>query len=151
MVTRYRRAHDAEGRWAILLDGQEIGGLGCIEADQEQTELIHARASELEISPAEAQRAGDHALCARARHTLPMFCGALFRYTSMSVESALASPDAVLRSLAILDKRLGKRRLARIQVPEDAPDLEWTCLRARLEAEGSKAQQRVPADGPARG
>ena len=151
MVTRYRGAHDAEGRWAILLDGKEIGGLGCIEADQEQSELIYAKASELDISLAEAQGAGDQALCAKARHTLPMFCGTLFSYTNMSIDSALASPDAVLRSLAVLDKRLGKRRLAGIRLSNSAPELEQACLRARLAAEGIAAQQRVASDGPARG
>src|SRR5262245_45175506 len=140
MVTRYRNAPDAEGRWAVVVDGQEIGGLGCIVADQEQHELISAAAAELDVSMAEAQNVGDTALCANARHTVPMFCGALFEYTNMSLESALNSSDAVLRSLALLDARLGKRRLKTIRLSEGAPVLEQACLRVRLEAEGMAAQ-----------
>jgi len=140
MVTRYRHAHDAEGRWAVVVDGEEIGGLGCIVADQEQHQLMSAAATEMDVSMAEAQSVGDEALCARARHTVPMFCGALFEYTNMSLESALGSSDAVLRSLAILDARLGKRRLQTIRLSEEAPDLERACLRVRLQAEGITAQ-----------
>jgi hypothetical protein len=135
MVTRYRHAHDDEGRWAILLDEKEIGGLGCIVADREQSELIDQKALELNVPNYEAQSLGDQALCAVAHHTLPMFCAALFDFTNMSVEAALGSSDAVLRSLAILDTRLGKRRLVDIKLSEDAPNLEKACLLARLEAE----------------
>jgi hypothetical protein len=69
-----------------------------------------------------------------------MFYGALFEYTNMSLESALGSADAVLRSLALLDARLGKRRLKTIRLPEDAPALERACLHVRLEAEGIAPQ-----------
>jgi hypothetical protein len=146
MVTRYRRAHDAEGRWAVLLDGDEIGGLGCIVADQEQTELLSLKAAELDVPLAEARSAADQALCAVAHHTLPMFYGSLSAYLNMSVEAALASSDAVLRSLAILDRRLGRRRLAGIRLSGEASELEVGCLRARLDAEGLEAQQMDAAD-----
>lgn len=74
---------------------------------------------------------------------LPMFCGALFDYTNMSRESALGSSDAVLRSLALLDARLGKRRLKCIRLSEGAPELEQACLRVRLEGEGIAVQTKA--------
>ena len=39
-VTRYRRAHDAEGRWDVTIDGVQVGGLGCIVAEREESEAI---------------------------------------------------------------------------------------------------------------
>jgi hypothetical protein len=97
-VTRYRRAHDAEGRWAISSDGVEVGGIGCIVADQEEAALIE-------------------------------------RYQQAS---ALTAPQAQVvadRALALLDSRLGRRRLERLACTTPATSLEAACLSFRLAAD----------------
>ena len=135
-VTRYRKAHDAEGRWALLIDGKEVGAVGCIVADREQSDLINELAVELNVAPSDAQERGDTMLRSRAHHTLPMFMEALFQFTRMSIDAALESSDAVLRTLAVLDPRTGKRRLMELAQREPPTDLERQCLLLRLRAAG---------------
>ena len=58
----------------------------------------------------------------------------LLLYPTLSIEEALTHPHAFIRGFALLDRRVGKRRLERIN--GDTP-FEFTCLKARLEAESN--------------
>jgi hypothetical protein len=143
-ATRYRKAHDAEGRWAILIDGVEVGGLGCIVADIEQSELTNAFRFEHGDARVglvfEAQIAAMQKQADIAHHTLPMFYESVFDFTNMSLEDALQSNDAVQRALAYLDRRLGKRRLTELANVARKTELERKCLATRLRAEGMEPQ-----------
>jgi hypothetical protein len=134
-VTRYAGAPDAYGRWAILIDGNEVGGLG-MAADLELCELIGQFAADSNVSLGDAHVRAMELLCARAHHTLPMFTGTLHQFTNMSIDAALESPDAVVRTLALLDRRTGKRRLKRLAKKMPSTRLERECLVFRLKAEG---------------
>jgi hypothetical protein len=143
-ATRYRKSHDAEGRWAILIDGVEAGGLGCIVADIEQWQLTDE--FRLEQGDArvglmlEAQISAMQKQADIAHHTLPMFYKSVFDFTNMSLEDALGSDDAVQRTLAYVDRRLGKRRLAELAHEAPKTDLERKCLETRLRAEGMEPE-----------
>lgn len=52
-----------------------------------------------------------------------LFARSLFDYTSMSVEDALASSNFLIRAVAILDRRMGKRRLERVSLANDENEL----------------------------
>lgn len=52
-------------------------------------------------------------------------------YPTLSIEEALTHPHAFIRGFALLDRRVGKRRLERVTC--DTP-FEFTCLKIRLEA-----------------
>lgn len=71
------------------------------------------------------------------RHVPRESVEALEASPSLSVEDALASPDALVRALAWLDRRAGKRRLrGRLARGTDGlPPLEARGLRLRCEAE----------------
>lgn len=56
----------------------------------------------------------------------------LLLYPTLSIEEALTHPHAFIRGFALLDRRVGKRRLERVTC--DTP-FELTCLKIRLEAE----------------
>lgn len=58
----------------------------------------------------------------------------LLLYPTLSIEEALTHRHAFIRGLALLDRRVGKRRLERIN--GDTP-FEFTCLKIRLEAESN--------------
>ena len=139
-VTRYRQAHDAEGRWAFVIDGQEVAGLGCIVADQEESKLIDRVVADSGLSPGRAQPQADVILRTRAHHTLPMFTSALFQFTNMSIDLALKSADPVVRALAALDRRLGRRRLLRLAERYPETDIERQCLLIRLHSENIEAR-----------
>ena len=56
----------------------------------------------------------------------------LLLYPTLAIEEALTHPHAFIRGFALLDRRVGKRRLERVTC--DTP-FELTCLKIRLEAE----------------
>ncbi|MDX1260112.1 hypothetical protein [Exiguobacterium sp. K1] len=56
----------------------------------------------------------------------------LLLYPKLSIEEALRHPHAFIRGFALLDRRVGKRRLERVMC--DTP-FELTCLKIRLESE----------------
>lgn len=56
----------------------------------------------------------------------------LLLYPTLSIEEALRHPHAFIRGFALLDRRVGKRRLERVMC--DTP-FELTCLKIRLESE----------------
>lgn len=137
-TTHYRHAHDQEGRWGVVIDGEQVYGLGCIVADRESSEDF-TRLREQGYSIAEANRlCREHAI-ANARHDQYQFHRSVWDYTQMSINDALDSRDAVIRALAYMDARTGKRRLRQLSAAPPATELERACLAARLRAEGIAA------------
>ncbi|MCB1044719.1 MAG: hypothetical protein KDC35_17380 [Acidobacteria bacterium] len=135
LTTRYRHAHDQEGRWALLIDGKEVGGMGCIVADREERDLIQKARLEEGVSASSAQAKAMAVLAENGRHTLPMFNHSVFSFTQLSINESLDSADAVLKSLAYLDRRLGKRRLAILSASPPKTLMERACLSLRLNSE----------------
>lgn len=115
MVTRYRNAHDQAGRWGILIDGEEVCGLGDMEAEMIENELIAGLVGELGLEPSQVQGRAQETMRARAQHKVHMFNESVFDFTNMSIDAALESGDVIQRCLAILDRRTGKRRLERLR------------------------------------
>lgn len=60
----------------------------------------------------------------------------LVKYSNISIEDALDSEDLIVKSLALIDKRLGKRRLANLKFGFDTHPLLVTFYRIRCEVEG---------------
>lgn len=56
-TTHYRQAHDQEGRWGVVIDGEQVYGLGCIVADREISAEF-TRLREQGCSIGEATKAG---------------------------------------------------------------------------------------------
>ena len=64
------------------------------------------------------------------------FVDALETYVASPVEASLLSPNPILRALAMLDRRLGKRRLSKLSVGENEHQIVETFYRIRCQAEG---------------
>lgn len=76
-------------------------------------------------------------LCARSEFDDEEFAEALRLYRASSIADALASEHPVVRMFAVLDRRVGKRRLARLAEQVSAqPEWLQAFYRLRLEAEG---------------
>jgi hypothetical protein len=129
-MTGYHFSHNEVGRWAVVIDGEEAGGIGEITSWQNNRWF-----KEPGITQEEA--AGE--LRAKGLHTRDHFVDALREYLSLPIEKALDSPDVVIRSLAILDSRTGKRRLRAICERGIDHTLERQCLALRCEADGVRA------------
>ena len=63
------------------------------------------------------------------------FNEALFEYLNTSLNDALASTQVVVRALAMLDRRLDRRRFEKLQVPPDEHPLVREFYELRGEAE----------------
>ena len=62
---------------------------------------------------------------------------ALAGYPGLSIDAALSSDNIIVRGLAMVDRRLGKRRLAAIDVEQEHPFVQRLLLLRREVTEGS--------------
>jgi hypothetical protein len=118
-VTAYRQSHDsAYGRAWISLDGQQVGSWSCFE------QLLRS-------FPAEDLRARfpdgwfvqqyDQFASERGVYTQPEFKRILSEYLDADPQDALGAAIPLTRALAVIDRRIGRRTLARFSV-DDEPD-----------------------------
>ena len=140
--TRYRGAHDQTSRIAIRLDGKEIfqsdypnwmtrkyvvlSELRDNAAGNERHSLLHEKANYIAST-----QGGSYS-----------FYDSFYNYYNSSIDKSIESPDAMVRLFAILDKRLGKRRLEKL-LPEIERQPEWiqVFFKLRIEAEGIICQR----------
>jgi len=137
-AARYRKAHDRLGRVWITIDKEEI-----INMCSTKAWIAHDEAGIESMDKAgggtDAFWEGWHA----AKPTLEDqsvfwqedFYEAAFGYLNTSIDGALASGSPLVRALCMLDRRLGKQRLAKLRIENEHP-LVQRLLRFRLEAEG---------------
>ena len=128
-TTRYAKAHDEFGRSWITIDGREVVNMSIYY--------------DLRGRPAD----GDP-----ARFAADVFVGgdlpaAMRAFASLSVAAALASSDPLVRGLAVLDGRLGRRRLARLDPAGEPSPLVAELLAFRRSAEAGRSLERQPAGG----
>jgi hypothetical protein len=133
--THYHRAHDDEGRAAIVIDGVQVWAMGCMAAHGE-AHIVYRELREREGLRGQPAHELVGAVTRRgALHNQYEFHRAVWDYTQMSIDDALACDDAIIRSLAYMDARIGKRRLLAPAGRAPSTDIEKACLGARLGAE----------------
>ena len=127
--TRYRKAHDQEGEAWITIDGQRVHSMGSLthlvewyersRALQKERDCLDYRDREQIQGYRDAQKEVETQL--RAEGVIPLweFNDALFEYLNMSMEQILTSDQMIVRALGMFDKRLGKRRLASMDVSKE--------------------------------
>ena len=78
------------------------------------------------------------------------FSAALRESLQLSLDDCLASPDLIIRSIAMWDRRLGKRRIRRLLQSTELPKRQRQFLQIRADAEGLVIDEvRSPAADPA--
>jgi hypothetical protein len=117
--TRYRGAHDHAGEAWITID----------------KEPVHSSAELSKLKQLCLNSLGKPEPDTGPELSLEAFNKALFDYLNLSVEDAASSENSIIRALSILDKRLGKRRLAAMDVGKDS-DLVRRLYVFRCQAEG---------------
>ena len=142
-TAHYRHAHDSDGRAWIELDGEEVATMCYFQAGHARRDL----AEELRVAnnPTNSGRAGtpawiyDAAIAATRRAGVLSqqdFYALLHEYLRTSVASSLASDNPIARALAVVDSRVGKRRLRELALRQDEHPLVRLFLEIRCEAEG---------------
>lgn len=104
-LTRYHEVHNAYGRACILVDGAEAVCFSWVEMYEQEM---------YNYDPAHLPRwENDATFCDHD------FIHALAAYRSLSIAEALVHEDFIVRVLAILDRRVGRRTLQRLVQADD--------------------------------
>ena len=132
-TTRYEKAHDRYGRSWITVDGHEIVNM---------SNYLPCGDSAVDGHP------GRFEAGVFAGYDLP---AAMREYLSLSIDRALDSPNPLVRALAVLDRRAGRRRLARVDAVKEVPVVrELLALRRaqeKAERNGAKTGRLIPPAG----
>ena len=131
-VTSYRESHDQEGRASILVDGKEV-----LQGNYYNYYLRS------QMLPEDVPQTGIFSDVVDASILeLGMFDGYTFycafqEYDNQSIENSLCSENLLVRIFAVLDRRVGKRRLiAMKEKMETEPTILHYFFWLRAEAEG---------------
>lgn len=144
-VTAYHAMHDGdEGRVAVRLDGQEILKSNFFERFGEMWQQYEKLKHDPEIADPWRQSA----VIAIQNGTFYQrdFYRAFYAFDSQSIAESLSSENALVRMLALLDRRTGKRTLEKLR-DRMASEPQWLQMIyiIRLEAEGmSLPTERKP-------
>jgi hypothetical protein len=138
---RYRHAHEELGRVWVAVDGEERAAFATGARWRHVREAADRLMDEREAwgSPAAYEQAvADAAEAARQTgvHGDEDVLHELEAYLSLPIDAALASESPLLRALAVLDARVGKRRLRVLAAAPDEHPLVVALLRLRCDAEG---------------
>jgi hypothetical protein len=138
---RYRHANEEVGRVWVAVDGEELAAFATGARWRHVREAADRLMDEREArgGPAAYEQAvADAAAAARQAgvHGDDDALNELETYLSLPIDDALASDSPLLRALAVLDARVGKRRLRELATAPANHPLVATLLRLRCDAEG---------------
>jgi hypothetical protein len=144
--TCYRGTHDGEGRAWLTFDKQEL--FSACTLIWRRREAMLARELQLAAGctdytdPAQlpgyraAYQAANERLSRVGIHGQYQFYGALKEVLDLSIEDALVSTNDLVRAFALVDRRLGKRRLARLSIGDGDHPLVRRLYEIRMAVEG---------------
>lgn len=136
-MASYRKAHDYAGRGYITIDGREVWQAASLAwwpaAHAAETELSSNREIPLVNVPPEDVRAQ---LREQGMYDQYEWWQGLRRYLGLSIEDALASDELLIRALAFLDRRLGRRPFLAHSPDANDDALVRLCYQFRADAEG---------------
>lgn len=144
-TTRYRAAMNRMGRAWVTIDGCEVASFctfraeSAISAECRRLKSIEGpeprRSLFLPPLPNSQYERAKQAMAAESIFYPYDLHSAMFDYLAMSIDDALRAESALLRALGMLDRRLGKRRLATYPIAGEHP-LVRRFHSFRCEAEG---------------
>lgn len=125
-LTRYHKVHDSYGRAAILLDGKELVCFSWIEQYRQEQQVAAKHNEDRSkgwFELCEEMKPGWAENCTLCEWD---FLSAVLEFRNLSIQDALKSEDYIIKTLAILDKRVGKRTLQKIKEAEKYKNYpEW--------------------------
>ena len=147
-LTRYHKVHDAYGRAAIALDGHELVCFEWMEIYRKESAVNaawHQDKSQSYLGLYDSMKPQWDANCTYADID---FLNAVLEFRNLSIQDALASENYIIKILAILDKRLGKRTLKQIAergAYKQYPAWARQFYELRLSAADPKIRTRMPS------
>jgi len=131
--THYRGAHDETGRGYITFDKHQIWSmctLSFYSIEYDRVEEILKRES---TTLYEAQKVAYNELSCEGKFNQYTYYDSLDEYCNNAIETSLTSKNLLIRCLAMLDSRLGKRRLRTLDISEESKKviefykIRWEC------------------------
>ena len=110
-LTRYHEVHNAYGRASILLDGKELVNFSWVEMYHQENDISALCKEEQDISYEEAVAKMKPKWDADCTYWEMDFLNAVLQFRNMPVQVALESDNYIIKILAIMDRRVGKRTL----------------------------------------
>ena len=133
-ATSYSKSPDHEGRAAIRLDGKEIIS-GCYWNNWSKSHLFPKDETYQERMQSEFAFMDDTAL-KLGIFDQRCFYNAFREFDNQSIEESLVSEDLIVRIFAVLDRRVGKRRLLAMKDSiREEPETFQMFYAIRVEAE----------------
>ena len=127
-VTAYRESHDQVGRAAILLDGKEI-----LKGNYFN---FYSKSHLIPDDPNRKWHAMDEIALNHGIFDEYSFYNSFSIFDNQSIEKSLFSDNLLVRIFAILDRRVGKRRLITMQEQmKNEPQILQLFYIVRMEAE----------------
>jgi hypothetical protein len=140
--TRYRGAHDEVGRAWVTFDRVEIHSACDLKGRNEAMKAAgRIQAANPLLTSSEAWDLAWEEVWQAGHETREQFHQALHASLQLSIDEAMASHDNLVHALAIVDKRLGVRRLRQVAIQEHTHPLAKRLLeiRTRLDAASREA------------
>lgn len=108
-LTRYHRVHNSYGRAAILFDGKELVRFSWVEMYERENGLskLYAEERYTEENISGLEKSWDE----NGVYSDNDFLGAALEFTDMPIIEALQSENSIIKLLALMDRRVGKRTL----------------------------------------
>lgn len=133
-LTRYHQVHNSYGRAAIRLDGRELVCFSWVEMYRQEADLnrVWHETGVWSEGVSDLKEKWDQ----NAVYSDMDFLAAATSFLEMPITEALCSENGIVRILAILDRRVGKRTLSKIkeQGRRGIPDWVWLFYKLRLES-----------------
>ena len=118
--TRYRDSHDEEGRGSITFDKKEIWKMCTVSFYSTEFDRINEIVCRENVTQYEAQKIAHEELVREGEINQYTFYDSLDEYSHNSIESSLTSKNLLIRCLAMLDSRVGKRRLMTYDLTQES-------------------------------
>jgi hypothetical protein len=123
-LTGYRKSHDGADKVWIVVDGEKVFSFEYYAFEFAEREAYH----DLKMNEPQAKEW----LRKNEIHRPKDFGDAAREYLNLSVKEALESPNDIVKAFAVIDKRVGKRTLERLEIPDSAHALVKIFYRLRL-------------------
>jgi hypothetical protein len=108
-LTHYRAVHEPESRFWITYDGNEIISISKMQWLNKwvkiRLEYRESKGTENEFDYAA------NVMHSNGDYYIEDIQDSLYQYMNLSIDEALTSKNFIIKALAMIDKRLGKRRL----------------------------------------
>lgn len=115
-LTRYHQVHNAYGRAAICLDGRELVCFSWIEMYRQEADVHQQweKTGSWDYHSSELKEKWD----LNKTYYEMDFLNAALEFIQMPIEAALESDNYIIKILAVMDRRVGRRRLKEILSPD---------------------------------